>query len=183
MPEDRPEIAIDLAATIRGGEMAVRDSLSSAAELERWLGGHPELGDPSPELVLRLGDFRALRDAVHAALLASAESRQIPPDAVTVLNEASGAVPRVVLLDVSDGSPRIDRSGHGGSRAAEVLGSIARSAIELLGGPDRERLRICPAAGCGKAFLASRARQSWCSPACGNRTRVARHHARRAAGG
>ena len=179
MPEDSPDVAIDLAATIRGG----RDSLSSAAELERWLGGHPELGDPSPELVLRLGDFRALRDAVHGALLASAESRQIPPDAVTILNEASGAVPRVVLLDVSGESPRIDRSGHGGSRAAEVLGSIARSAIELLGSPDRERLRICPAAGCGKAFLASRARQSWCSPACGNRTRVARHHARRAAAG
>jgi predicted RNA-binding Zn ribbon-like protein len=50
--------------------------------------------------------------------------------------------------------------------------------IELLGGPDAARLRECPA--CGRFFLASRQRQAWCSGACGNRTRVARHRSRRA---
>jgi predicted RNA-binding Zn ribbon-like protein len=183
MPEDLPEAAIELAATIRGGGDAVRDSLSSPADLERWLLRHPELGGPTAELALRLGDFRALRDSVRTALQVAAESRPLPPDAVRILNEASGAVPQVLHLDASNGSPRADRAGRGGSRAAEVLASIARSAIVLLGGSDRERLRVCPALRCGQVFLASRPRQVWCSAACGNRTRVARHHARRAAAG
>lgn len=177
------EMAIELAATIRGAGPAVRDSLSSPAELERWLLSHPELGGPTAELTLRLGDFRALRDSVRAALVAASERRPMPPDAVRVLNEASGAVPQVLLLDMADGSPRADRAGRGGSRAAEVLASIARSAILLLGGSNRERLRVCPADRCGRVFLASRPRRVWCSAACGNRTRVARHHARRTGGG
>jgi predicted RNA-binding Zn ribbon-like protein len=43
-----------------------------------------------------------------------------------------------------------------------------------VGGPRRDRLRQCGAPGCGRWFLASRPRQRWCSPACGNRARLAR---------
>ncbi|MBI2237124.1 MAG: CGNR zinc finger domain-containing protein, partial [Actinobacteria bacterium] len=47
-----------------------------------------------------------------------------------------------------------------------------------LGGSDRTRLGICAAPRCGRFFLAARPKQVWCTRACGNRARVARHYAR-----
>jgi predicted RNA-binding Zn ribbon-like protein len=60
--------------------------------------------------------------------------------------------------------------------ATGLLAEIARSAISLVGTERRERLRRCPA--CSRFFLTTRSDRLWCSVACGNRTRVARHHAR-----
>jgi len=66
---------------------------------------------------------------------------------------------------------------------AVALAAIARDAVDLLSGPDRERLRECAAADCSGIFVdESRGRRRrWCSSArCGNRARVAAHRARRA---
>jgi predicted RNA-binding Zn ribbon-like protein len=86
------------------------------------------------------------------------------------------------MLDASDPRrPVAAEAAAGGSRTLELLAAIARSAIEVVGGPDRGRVRVCRAPGCGTFFLAGRAGQVWCSAACGNRARVARHHDRRRA--
>jgi predicted RNA-binding Zn ribbon-like protein len=65
------------------------------------------------------------------------------------------------------------------SRVDAILGAIASSAVELLGSPDRELLRVCRAPRCGLYFVSARERQQWCTPSCGNRARVARHYAAR----
>jgi len=62
---------------------------------------------------------------------------------------------------------------------ALLVGAIGRSAIDFLAGPDRARLRACPAARCVKYFLQDDPRQLWCSPACGNRERVNRAYRKR----
>jgi hypothetical protein len=67
------------------------------------------------------------------------------------------------------------------SPADAFLADIATSAIGLAGGPERDRLRRCQAPGCGRWFLASRPRQTWCSPSCDNRARLARFQQRRRA--
>lgn len=165
-------LALDLASTARGG----RDDLESAATLASWLERHrATLGSVEPEVALRLADFRALREAVRAILAASANGDPIPAEAVRAVNEASAAFPTHLRLDLAD-PPAAVLAGTGGSRTVEVLAAIARSAIETVGGPDRERLRRCPS--CGAFFLSSRAGRIWCSDACGNRARVARHHAK-----
>ncbi|HEX8134886.1 MAG TPA: CGNR zinc finger domain-containing protein, partial [Actinomycetes bacterium] len=61
------------------------------------------------------------------------------------------------------------------------LADLATSAITLVGGARRDRLRRCAAPGCGRFFVASRPRQTWCRPSCGNRARLARFHQRRRA--
>jgi predicted RNA-binding Zn ribbon-like protein len=76
-----------------------------------------------------------------------------------------------------NGRPRMWLSTSGDS-GAHVLGVIARSVIELLTG-ERARLRVCEAHGCRRVYLSASARRRWCSDACGNRVRVARHAARR----
>jgi predicted RNA-binding Zn ribbon-like protein len=157
------------------------DTLATPAELAVWLSAHRDaLGPWDDEVALRLADFRSLRAAVRGTM--SASLRGVPPsaDIVRTLNEASAAVPTAPVLEDGPGGPvRVERVTAAPSRTVQILATIARSAIELLGGPDRDRLRLCPATRCGKAFLASRGRQVWCSASCGNRMRVARHHARR----
>lgn len=59
-----------------------------------------------------------------------------------------------------------------------ALAEVARASIALLGSPDRERLRACGAPGCVLFFLKDHPRREWCSGACGNRVRAARHYRR-----
>lgn len=127
------------------------------------------------EVALRLADFGRLRDAIRELFEASIGGGPFPAAAVERLNEASERVPRVLRLDLAIGAS-VEQPVAGGPTAT-LLAAAARSAIELLGGDERSLLRRCPA--CGRFFLAGRADRRWCSAGCGNRTRVARHYARR----
>jgi predicted RNA-binding Zn ribbon-like protein len=177
--------AIDLANTVvavQPGREA--DLLGSPGDLASWLSlEEPWLGPASGETALRLADFRALRGAVRSLFAAVAEGRPVSPDAVERVNAASAAAPAVAVLDAADPlAPVATERSAAGSRTVEILAALARSAIEAVGGPDRERLRVCPAPRCGRFFVASRAGRRWCTDACGNRARVARHAERRRAG-
>ena len=59
-----------------------------------------------------------------------------------------------------------------------ALSSIAKESIELLTGDDRPRLRACHGPGCVLYFVKDHPRREWCSNACGNRARAARHYHR-----
>jgi predicted RNA-binding Zn ribbon-like protein len=162
--------ALELSGTLAGG----RDLLGGPRDLERWLARR---GIEEPGLALRLADFRDLRSAVRSLIAAALEARPLPPDAVEALNAASAAAPAHPRLEHRDGATLLI-AVETAPAAARIFAGIARSAMELVGGPDRERLRSCPAPRCGRYFLAARPRQRWCSAACGNRVRVARHHER-----
>jgi predicted RNA-binding Zn ribbon-like protein len=183
MPSAARETSLELANTVLGSGSRRVDLLDSPADLVRWLEGmEPSVGPAPAETGLRLADFRSLREAIRSLFGAAATGGPVSPKAVETVNAVSAAVSAYPSLDVSD--PRVPVAVEvraAGSRPAEILAQISRSAIELAGGPDRERLRACDGSGCGRFFLASRPRQVWCSTACGNRARVARHHARRRA--
>jgi predicted RNA-binding Zn ribbon-like protein len=67
---------------------------------------------------------------------------------------------------------------HSARRADIVISSIAADAIDLITGPSRHQLRACGAPGCVLVFLKQHPRREWCSAACGNRARQARHYRR-----
>lgn len=96
------------------------------------------------------------------------------------LNAVSALVPVAPRLDWPDGGePTAAYSVSGDAAPADRLAAaLARSAIAFLAGPERELLRACPAPRCVRYFVKEHARQEWCKPSCGNRARVARHHAR-----
>src|SRR5262245_21622402 len=147
--------------------------LDSAGDLVSWLRAEAGLEpDQATELSLRLAEFRELRSCLLDLFDAAIRQRPLPEDAVRRLNGTSARVPRVARL--GDDGPSLAPTAASG--APLVLAEIAWSAIELLGGPDRERLRRCGA--CGTIFVATRPDRLWCSDRCGNRIRVARHHAR-----
>jgi predicted RNA-binding Zn ribbon-like protein len=155
------------------------DLLRSPGGLATWLATWaPTAGTATDGVLLRLGDFRDLREAVRSAFTRAVERRAIPADAVRDLNAASALAPTWFVLDADGvGVATVRAETSSASETTQILASIARSAIELLGGPHRVRLRTC--AQCGRFFLGSRRGQVWCSAACGNRARVARHRARR----
>jgi predicted RNA-binding Zn ribbon-like protein len=134
------------------------------------------IGGVDDEMALRAPEFEDLRSAIEELLEVSAGGGPLPAAAVRRLNEASERVPRTIALDARGGVVERELSR---SMSASALAEIARAAITLLGSADRDRVRRCPS--CGDRFLASRLDRRWCSAACGNRARVARHYARRRA--
>jgi predicted RNA-binding Zn ribbon-like protein len=153
------------------------EELRSGGELRRFLERTVPLEEAaSQEVSFRLPDFLDLRNTLRQVLEASIGGGPFPAAAVERLNEASARVPTVLRLEPPDAVQEPVAAGA----APRVLAEIAWSAIRLVGTERRERLRRCDA--CGRFFLASRTDRRWCSAACGNRTRVARHHARRRAG-
>lgn len=129
------------------------------------------------------GDLRALRDALRR-LAAEVTGDPRPPDttpeltrpeAIATLNASARAWTE--LAWPVDGRPAGVFRGSG--TAAEcALQLIAHQAVELFAGPDCARLRPCLAPNCALFFVKNHARREWCSPACGNRVRVARHYRR-----
>jgi predicted RNA-binding Zn ribbon-like protein len=172
------------------------DALATPEDLDAWLRANADLFDtdlraasalraaltllealPARETLALLERFRLLREALHDVLGAAVDSRRPPPDAVRLLNELAAAAPRYPRLDAVDGAYRVQMI-EGADADAAVLASVARAAMDLLTGPDLTRLRRCAGPGCVLLFLRERRRREWCSDACGNRARVARHYAR-----
>ncbi|MFJ3309657.1 CGNR zinc finger domain-containing protein [Streptomyces sp. NPDC086549] len=129
------------------------------------------------------GALRALRDALRQLAGEATKDPRPPttapelarPEATTTLNALAQAWPELVWP--ADSQP--SRAYRGPGAAADLaVQLIAHQAVELFTGPDRDRLRPCLAPNCLLFFIKNHARREWCSPACGNRVRVARHYRR-----
>ncbi|MEW6060078.1 MAG: ABATE domain-containing protein [Actinomycetota bacterium] len=170
------EAAISLANTLSEGS----DLLRTPADMAEWLESESRvLGQAPPEVALRVSEFRMLRDAVRGLLEAVVSRRTLQAEAVAFVNRASASLPAHIELDLADpAQPRVVDVLPAVNPAARVLAQIARSAIRLLGSDAADVLRVCAAPRCGRFFKAARPDRVWCSLACGNRARVARHAAR-----
>jgi predicted RNA-binding Zn ribbon-like protein len=164
-------LAIDFANTVRrrGGDYT--ELLGSGADLRAWA-QHEASRVPAPSELgsdARLPEVRELRDAIFALLLAAAR-REPPRSGIEKqVNAALAAVPLVPQL--RDGTVELV-APHGADPLDELLARTAMSALELLPSP---ALAYCDAPSCGQFFMRNRRDQRWCGPACGTRTRVARH--------
>ena len=177
---DEP-VAIELHNTVYAAAGEVRDGLAdadSAAAFVRAIA--PRLtadglpggtGPAAAELV-------ALRAAVRAALGAAVAGELPGAGALDAINAAAARAavsPRAIVR-----GGRVVRSvdRHGAGRADVVLAAFAADAIDLLAGPLRAEVRACGAPGCVLLYVRDHPRRRWCSNACGNRARQARHYRR-----
>jgi predicted RNA-binding Zn ribbon-like protein len=173
--------AVDLVNTEVLQRGSPRDLLARADDLDAWLGlERDRLGlGPAPARA-ELGDAHALRAALRELFGAHVRGVRPPDSALDAVNAASARAPTHPELEWPAGGPpsaRLHEAGEPG--AADALAAVARSAIELLGGPDASRLRACGNARCVLFFVAENRRRAYCSEACGLRARVARHRRRR----
>ena len=124
-----------------------------------------------------------MRFAIRELFRSVLDGERTPEGAVKEINAASARVPRFMELSWSEaadgrGVLRSETRDVAGDEVSNALAEIARSAIELAGGPERVFLRFCLAPGCPLIFFAENRRRRWCSTVCGNRVRVARHYRR-----
>ncbi len=120
-------------------------------------------------------ELAGLRFAVRELLAAAIDRRPPDPTAVAAVNHAAGRAPSSPVL-APDGTRHADF--HGATRADVVCAAFATDAIALVSGPHRHDLRSCGAPGCVLVFLRDHPRRAWCTNACGNRARQARHYRR-----
>ncbi|NJQ01625.1 CGNR zinc finger domain-containing protein [Streptomyces zingiberis] len=168
----------------------LRDGIGTPERLGWWLsanGGRLKTDLPAPALrALTPGDvayFVLLRDALRR--LVGAHVRGHAPDAwdVAQLNRASSLDRSWPLLCWAGEEPPTRVEMCTTTPLAAVQAEIAHAAIALLSGTSPAEPRACRAPGCVFFFDHARSRREWCSTGCGNRARVARHHARRRAAG
>ena len=164
--------AVDLANTVVVTAPEETDLLSTEAELVTWVEAEKGRIPGAEAARCHLSAVRALRAPVRAVLFAAAEGRPLPSDAVVALNAASGGALSYPVLR-RDG--RVEERSVSNDPFADFRAAVARSAMSLLAGGDRDRLDICRAPSCGMLFLRRGAAQKWCCARCGNRSRVARH--------
>jgi predicted RNA-binding Zn ribbon-like protein len=127
--------------------------------------------DDDLELALRL------QAAIWGVADALIDRRPVPEGDREVLNELAAhqsLVPKLL--------PGPTRTWVGVQGARSLLSSIARDAIDVLGGPRGARLKRCEGSRCALLFVdTSRSgRRRWCSmERCGNRAKVAAYRRRR----
>ena len=126
-----------------------------------------------------LDRMRRLRSAIRAVFTARATETRPPRSALTTINDIAGLVPSTSRLRWSEDGPAEQTVWSESAGATEVaFAELAASAVRTL--LDRgERLRLCEAHGCSRMFIADHGRRRWCSRACGDRVRAARHHRKR----
>ena len=178
-----PRLDLPLALELVNTEFALSgqacDGLASFEQLEEWLRLNAEHFDVAlpPLTSSLLQRFRTLRSAVHALFGAAAEAREPPLRALRQVNQVAAASARFERLEYLHGTPYMSIVDVADSSSA-ALACVARSAIEVLAGPDRAEIGHCEAPGCALFYVKDSRRRHWCSASCGNRARVARHYVR-----
>lgn len=177
-----PLVALDLADTLLTVPDPPLDLLDDPDRYRRWWGLQerrlPQAPAPS------VAATRRLRTAVREVFDAVVDGRAPAAARLEDLNSVAAAVPTSPRLTSRRGGLIAEQRWHTEHGGNAALAAIARETIDLLGDDTRRpQLRRCANPGCSMVFLAVNRRRVWCTAnLCGNRTRVARHHARSAQG-
>jgi predicted RNA-binding Zn ribbon-like protein len=189
-------LPVELMNTIWADRDGVHDALREPADTAAWLNAIaprldlpvvPALGALTPDDLDQLGRrLQTLRDALRRLAAeatddprpAAASATKELHDALTTVNRAAGAAPRWSALTWTPGERPARQPRTSGPPTAAALSAIAEEAIALFGRDEPLQLRACQAPGCVLYFLKDHPRREWCSPACGNRARAARHYQR-----
>jgi predicted RNA-binding Zn ribbon-like protein len=171
--------ALDLAGTVghRNGPDRV-DLLDSPASVGRWLVEAGLLDTPPAVDPEGLARTVALREAIYRLARARVRDGDAERADQAELNRAAEPAPvSIQLLHPA----RVARRGD----LTAALSTLARAAIELLGGPAAEQLKACRGDPCTRLFLDSSRRgdRRWCDMRdCGNRAKAAAYRDRQASG-
>lgn len=179
-PVREERLAIELHNTLYASQGQSLDGLADFASLTSWLDAVGDRlptagtkGQPSAEELIALR--HVVRDVLHAAL----DNRPPSRASIDALNTASARAPRSPFARWRrNRAPDATVTFHHASQADIVISAIAADAIDLITGASRHDLRACGAPGCVLMFLKRHSRREWCSDACGNRARQARHYQR-----
>jgi predicted RNA-binding Zn ribbon-like protein len=185
-PAAEPDLFLDFANTVGLTNGVPADDAPDGRSLRAWLLDRSLISGRTPASAVEreLAEFHGLRDLLREAVARLADGRAPSRQQLRALNDVmrTGAHHHELRLD-GDGRFAFEPVGDALTQArAAIAGSLAH----YLADHDVRRLRVCANDGCRWLFVdRSRAgRRRWCDMrTCGNRAKVARHRARRAAAG
>jgi predicted RNA-binding Zn ribbon-like protein len=172
---------VRLMSTIWADAEGIHDDLAGPADLDAWLNAVGINCHGAKATQDELRSAIRLRDAVRR-LAAHATGDHRPAaasaitdldEAVTVLNEHAAKLPPPAIA-ASPSGLRLAKQAPA-SAVTTSLAGIAQQAVALLAN-HKDKLRACHAPGCVLYFVKTHPRRGWCSVACGNRARAARHY-------
>ncbi|RFS87478.1 hypothetical protein D0T12_04465 [Actinomadura spongiicola] len=196
-------LAVEFMNTVWAERSGVHDALTTADEVAAWLRAAPRIpdcADREPHRWLAVAStrdleetgkrLRELRDAVRRLAATQTEDPREHAasavadlvQAISVINHATAQAPHWSRLDWRDGVEPRRLVQTGSKTPAAITAGIAEQAIHLFTSEQRHELRACLAPGCVLYFIKQHPRREWCSAACGNRARAARHYQRHKAG-
>jgi predicted RNA-binding Zn ribbon-like protein len=171
--------SLDLAGTVSSRDGPDRyDLLDEPAALGRWLVEAGLLDAAPPVDAEGLARAAVLREVIYRLAKAHLDGTRPDPADRDTVNQTAQPAPVTVRLREDGG---IARTGD----LSAACATLARSAVELLGGPVASQLKACRGNACTRLFLDSsrRGTRQWCDMAgCGNRAKAAafrRRHAPR----
>jgi predicted RNA-binding Zn ribbon-like protein len=166
-------VSLDLCSTVLWRHVQPTEQLRSPADLARWR-SEAGLGQSRHPLTeADLAEARSLREGIYRLVTARIRGARLPARDVAAVNAAARRPCRTPRLSAEGGLRWDDREP-----LTAALSAVARDAIELIGGPQADRLRECAAPDCAFLFVdtsRSGARR-WCAASrCGNREHVRKH--------
>jgi predicted RNA-binding Zn ribbon-like protein len=172
--------ALDLVNTLRERWRRRVECLAGPDDLAEWLRRAGVLVRPATASPRHVDGARELREAIDGAVRAVVAGEEVAGGHIGAIDAwLRRAAPRPALR-AGPPAPRLAARGPDDPVDA-ALGLVALDAARMLGGPERERIRICAAPTCSARFFdrSPAARRRWCSMReCGNRAKARRHRAR-----
>jgi predicted RNA-binding Zn ribbon-like protein len=172
-------LALDFAATLMFRELPgqSRELLTGPDALVQWAIAAGLLTEAPRHMSAKsLLHAIEVREAIYRVAQASIAGEPLPADSVARLNHYASKKPAGLAL-TPDGA--LNRTGS----LEHLVASLARSGIELFGGPNATRVHQCGRPGCTRQFVDRTRGQTriWCGMrACGNRVNAAAYRRRRA---
>lgn len=175
-------LALNFTATVAGPRPRPdgKDRLSEPALLDRWF-CEAQLPPLAHEVSERgLEKAKALRESIFRVAVSGLKTTTVSPDDVEHINSAARAGVAPLRLG-PDGQSAIPPDE---STLDELLGLIARDAIDVFSGPYRDRIRKCGSPKCQVLFVdRSRAgNRRWCAMSpCGDQASARAYRKRKKA--
>lgn len=177
-------VPVRLMNTIWADRGGVHDSLCHREHLSEWL---QVVGFTTKPITVTNDDLataQRLRNALRR--LAALLTEDTRPAAASATKDLNVAIREINAVASTTTAPRLElRQGvlgrddtPPGRPAPAALAAVATESVDLLTGADAPLLRACYAPGCVLYFVKDHPRREWCSTACGNRVRAARHYAK-----
>lgn len=170
-------IALDYVGTLQARRnLAPTERLGSPASLDAWFREAGITDIDSKSDTSDLENALALREAAYSLFAARLSGAEYDPDALALVNHAAEAPPAISQLTASD--------RHVTASPLQAMSTIARDAIDILGGPDASLLKECGRPECTQVYLdqSRGGRREWCAmETCGNMMKAAAYRARKRA--
>ncbi|MER6535956.1 CGNR zinc finger domain-containing protein [Streptomyces sp. 900105755] len=166
--------ALDFAATLRARRTVRYEMFATPDRLDAWFLESGLVDEIAPADEADVEQAKEVREAIYALVTARHLGQKYDEGMLRRLNRAAGTPPA---------TPQLTRTGRRTEATAEqALSTVARHAVELLGGPDVPLMKECENPECTRVYIdRSRGmRRQWCGmESCGNKFKAAAYRARK----